>query len=80
MARKREAVAVVLPLTPEAVGAARARLGLVQREMASVLGVDLSAYQRWEGGQRKVHPSAARLLAALERDAGLLAALRAPAA
>jgi DNA-binding transcriptional regulator YiaG len=59
----------------EGMRAARARLGLVQREMAAVLGVDLSALQRWEGGQRAVQPAAARLVLALERDASLLALL-----
>jgi DNA-binding transcriptional regulator YiaG len=61
--------------SPAGMQAARARLGLVQREMAAVLGVDLSALQRWEGGQRGVPPAAARLVLAIERDPSLLALL-----
>jgi DNA-binding transcriptional regulator YiaG len=61
--------------SPAGLQAARARLGLLQREMAAVLGVDLSALQRWEGGERRVAPSAARLVLAFERDPSLLTLL-----
>jgi DNA-binding transcriptional regulator YiaG len=54
----------------------RAALGLAQRELAAVLGVHITALQRWEAGERAVPGPAARLLFAIERDAGLLAALR----
>lgn len=79
MAKRGEGMPLARLLTAEGVREARASAGLVQREFAAVLGVDLSALQRWEGGQRKVHPSAARLMLALQRDPGLLRALQAPA-
>lgn len=63
--------------TPAAVQLARADLGLGQRELAEVLGVHITAVQRWEAGERAVSGPAARLLGALLRDRRLLAALRA---
>lgn len=79
MPRRSKAMPLVRLLTAEGVREARAQSGLVQREYAALLGVDLSALQRWEGGQRRVHPSAARLMLALQRDPALQQVLLAPA-
>lgn len=56
--------------------ALRARLGMSAREFGQVLGVTLSAVQRWEWGHRAVPPPVARLLFAIARDPALLGALR----
>lgn len=66
-------------MTAEGVRGARAGLGLAQRELAAVLGVHITAVQRWEVGDRAVPGPAARLLLALERDPALVAVLRAVA-
>jgi DNA-binding transcriptional regulator YiaG len=70
---------VLLVEDPGAVRRARAALGLGQRELAEVLGVNITAVQRWEAGQRAVGGPVARLLALLLRDRALLALLRAGA-
>jgi transcriptional regulator with XRE-family HTH domain len=54
------------------VRAFRAERNLAQRELAAVLGVDLTAVQRWEAGERPVKAPTARLLLALDRDPTLL--------
>jgi transcriptional regulator with XRE-family HTH domain len=48
--------------------AAREALGLTQQAMADLLGLDLSAYQRYEtdparASARAIHPTAARVVA-----------------
>lgn len=64
---------------PAGVRELRARLCLAQRELAEALGVDLSALQRWEQGDRRVSGPVARLLLVLDRDPDALTALRAAA-
>jgi DNA-binding transcriptional regulator YiaG len=54
------------------VRAFRAERNLAQRELAAVLGVDLTAVQRWEAADRPVSAPTARLLLALDRDPTLL--------
>jgi DNA-binding transcriptional regulator YiaG len=49
---------------------------LTQRELAAVLGVDITAVQRWEAGARAISAPVARLLLLLERDPAALALLR----
>jgi hypothetical protein len=63
-------------VTPEALRASLARLGLTQSGAARMLGVRVTTMQRWCAGDREVPPPAERLFWAMERDPGLLAALR----
>lgn len=42
--------------TPEQVRAARAAAGLTQTAAAAVVHSTLSGWQRWEQGERKMHP------------------------
>lgn len=44
------------------VTAARAKLGLSQREMATLMGISPRTLQNWEQGQREPHQSAKMLL------------------
>jgi putative transcriptional regulator len=44
------------------VAAARAKLGLSQREMALLMGISPRTLQNWEQGQREPHQSAKMLL------------------
>ena len=44
------------------VAAARAKLGLSQREMAVLMGISPRTLQNWEQGQREPHQSAKMLL------------------
>ena len=43
--------------TPEEVRAARNAAGLTQTEAAAVVYCTLSAWQRWEQGERSMHPA-----------------------
>lgn len=63
-------------MTPETLRATLARLGLTQSGAARLLGVRITTVQRWAAGQTEVPPPVQRLLWAMERDPGLIAALR----
>ena len=56
-------------MTPEDIKAIRAGLGLTQAQFAEAMGSDISAVQRWEGGQRKPRGAALKLLEGLEAKA-----------
>lgn len=53
-----------------------ARLGLSQSGAARMLGVRVTTVQRWCCDQMAMHPTAERLLWAMERDPTLIEALR----
>lgn len=40
---------------PEEIKAARIKLLMTQKEAAALIGVDISAWQRYEAGERKIH-------------------------
>ena len=63
-------------MTPEALRASLARIGLSQSGGARLLGVRVSTMQRWCTGDREIPPPAQRLLWAMERDPSLVEALR----
>lgn len=63
-------------MTAAGVRECRAGLGCAQRELAWLLGVHITAVQRWEAGERAVPGPVARLLLVLERDSSALALLR----
>jgi DNA-binding transcriptional regulator YiaG len=67
-------------MTPEALRATLARLGLTQSGAARLLGVRVTTMQRWCSGDREMPPPAARLLWAMERHPELIEELRGLAA
>lgn len=48
--------------TPAEIRAARERTGLTQAQAADLLHVDLRSWQKWEGGERSMHPAFWELL------------------
>jgi DNA-binding transcriptional regulator YiaG len=63
-------------MTPEALRATLARLGLTQAGAARLLGVRVTTMQRWCSGDREMPPPAIRLLWAMERHPELIEELR----
>ena len=53
------------PMTPRKV---RERAKLTQAQMASLMGMSLSGYRKWEQGTRRISGPAATLLRVLERE------------
>lgn len=53
-------------MTPTALRATLAALGLTQAEAAHMLGVDERTIRRWLAGERKIPEPAARLLGLIE--------------
>ena len=51
-------------MTPDQLKAARTALALTQGQLAVVIGRTIRNVQQWEGGERLIDPSAARLIAA----------------
>lgn len=43
--------------SPEAIRAAREAAGLTQMQAAARLHANLTSWQRWESGERKMHPA-----------------------
>ena len=43
--------------TPAEISAARENLGLTQQEAAALLHISLRAWQRYEAGERRMHPA-----------------------
>lgn len=53
-------------VTPANVRAIRAKMGLSQRQFASLLGVSMSGLRKWEQGQRRPMGAAATLLRVMD--------------
>jgi len=54
--RSKHSTAPTAP-TPSAIRAAREAALLTQTDAAKLVYVTLSAWQRWEAGERKIHPA-----------------------
>ena len=53
------------PITPRDV---RRKVNLTQAQMATLVGMSLSGYRKWEQGTRRVNGPAATLLRVIERE------------
>lgn len=53
-------------MTPAAITAARARLGLSKAELARRLNISRAAVTQWENGKRNISPAMARALESMK--------------